>query len=422
MGYGSKSIGKYQFVRTIGEGTFAKVKLALDISKNQYVAVKIIDKCMVLEGNLKVQVQREIKTMRLLNHPNIVRIHEVIGTKTKIYIVMDYVSGGQLSDKLSYVKRLKESEARKLFQQLIDAVDYCHNRGVYHRDLKPENLLLDSKGNLKVSDFGLSALQKRGEMVSTACGSPCYMAPELLTNRGYDGAAADIWSCGVILFEMLSGSLPFNDCNIINLYEKIYKADYAFPAWFTEAQKNIIWRILNPNAKTRVTAQEIMEDAWFQVHYVPAPIYECEGEDAYDVPAAFELVEEMEADKQIPNPSSFINAFKLIAMSQDLDLSGLFEEKDEVKVKVMLVSDHTIHDTMTKIQAAAEDANLLAERSNNKMKMHPSGKLPRRSQPYFNLSAEVIEVAPLQCVIEISKSAGEVAMYKEFCKSLSSLL
>ncbi|KAK4754887.1 hypothetical protein SAY87_008644 [Trapa incisa] len=243
MGFGSNSIGKFQFVRTIGEGSFAKVKLAPDSSNNQYVVVKIIDKRMV---------QREIKTMRLLNHPNIVRIHEasVIGTKTKIYIVMDYVSGRQLLDRLSYVKRLKESEARKLFQQLIDAVNYCHSRGVYHRDLKPENLLLDSKGNLKMSDFGLSALQKRGEMLFTACGSPCYVAPELLTSKGYDGAATDIWSCGVILFEMLSGSLPFNDHNIINLYKKIYKADYTFPSWFTEAQRSIISRILDPNAKT----------------------------------------------------------------------------------------------------------------------------------------------------------------------------
>ncbi|GKV18211.1 hypothetical protein SLEP1_g28626 [Rubroshorea leprosula] len=172
-------IGKYQLTGMIGEGTFAKVKLAVDTTNGQNVAIKIIDKQMVMESNLKYQVQREIRTMTLLHHPNIVRIHEVIGSKTKIYIVMEYVPGGQLSNKLSYVKKLNEQEARKLFQQLIDAIDYCHARGVYHRDLKPENLLLDGKGNLKVSDFGLSALRKPGDMLTTACGSPCYVAPEV---------------------------------------------------------------------------------------------------------------------------------------------------------------------------------------------------------------------------------------------------
>lgn len=161
--------------------------------------------------------------MKLLHHPSSVRIHE------------------------SYVKKLSEAEARKLFQQLIDAVDYCHNRGVYHRDLKPENLLLDGKGNLKVSDFGLSALQKPGGMLTTACGSPWYVAPELLASKGYEEAAADIWSCGVILFELLAGYLPFDDRNLMVLYKKIGQADYKFPHWFTESQTKLISRILDPS-------------------------------------------------------------------------------------------------------------------------------------------------------------------------------
>ncbi|GMP47958.1 hypothetical protein CsSME_00015481 [Camellia sinensis var. sinensis] len=164
MGYAS-TIGKYQIGRTIGEGTFAKVKLAINTDNSQYVAIKIINKHMVMENNLTYQVQSEIRTMKLLHHPNIVRIHEVIGTRTKIYIVMEYVSGGQLSDKMSYINRLNERDARKHFQQLIDAVDYCHCRGVYHRDLKPQNLLLDSQGNLKVSDFGLSVLRKVAKLI-----------------------------------------------------------------------------------------------------------------------------------------------------------------------------------------------------------------------------------------------------------------
>ncbi|KAL7193738.1 hypothetical protein ACSBR2_025373 [Camellia fascicularis] len=393
MGY-ANIIGKYQLSRTIGEGTFAKVKLATNTENGQHVAIKIIDKHMVIENNLIYQVKREIRTMKLLRHPNIVRIHEVIGTKTKIYIVMEYVSGGQLADKLSYINRLNEREARKHFQQLIDAVDYCHCRGVYHRDLKPENLLLNSKGNLKVSDFGLSALRKPGDLLSTACGSPSYVAPELLMNKGYEGAAADVWSCGVILFELLAGFLPFDDRNLMNLYKK------------------------------RITIPEIIEDQWFQTNYEPAVGIECdENINLDDVHAAFDSIKENEAKTKIPHIPSFINAFQLIAMSQDLDLSRLFEEQDNEKQKTTLGSKLTINETIEKIEAAAKDACLSVERMNNsKMKIHPKQKMTRCSRSCFDLSAEVIEVAPTHCVVEISKSAGELVLYTEFCKSLSSML
>ncbi|KAL7224605.1 hypothetical protein ACSBR1_025969 [Camellia fascicularis] len=456
MGY-ANSIGKYQLSRTIGEGTFAKVKLATNTENGQHVAIKIIDKHMVIENNLIYQVKREIRTMKLLRHPNIVRIHEVIGTKTKIYIVMEYVSGGQLADKLvrfnirlgnpgtalqiiltilslffffffvlvqSYINRLNEREARKHFQQLIDAVDYCHCRGVYHRDLKPENLLLNSKGNLKVSDFGLSALRKPGDLLSTACGSPSYVAPELLMNKGYEGAAADVWSCGVILFELLTGFLPFDDRNLMNLYKKILRAQYTFPEWFTESQKKLISKILDPNPRTRITIPEIIEDQWFQTNYEPAVGIECdENINLDDVHAAFDSIKENEAKTKIPHIPSFINAFQLIAMSQDLDLSRLFEEQDNEKQKTTLGSKLTINETIEKIEAAAKDACLSVERMNNsKMKIHPKQKMTRCSRSCFDLSAEVIEVAPTHCVVEISKSAGELVLYTEFCKSLSSML
>ncbi|XP_065848920.1 CBL-interacting serine/threonine-protein kinase 21 [Euphorbia lathyris] len=423
MGY-ANNIGKYHLGRTIGEGTFAKVKLAVNSITNNYVAIKIIDKQMVVESNLKSQVAREIRTMKLLHHPNIVRIHEVIGTKTKIYIVMEYISGGQLSDKLSYSKKLNESEARKVFQQLIDSVDYCHNRGVYHRDLKPENLLLDGKGNLKVSDFGLSALQKHGDILKTACGSPCYVAPELLANKGYDGAAADIWSCGVILFELLAGFLPFDDRNLMVVYKKISHAEYTCPKWFTGSQKKLISRIFDPNPKTRITIAEITEDAWFQTDYVPSYGFEC-NERIYldDVNAAFDASEDDATETKMPKSSTFINAFQLIAMSHDLDLSGLFEEQAKKKQKTSLGSKHTLDETIKKIEAAAMDVSLSVERMNNfKMRMHPKQKMTRCTRSYYDISAEVTEVTPTNCVVEISKSAGELRSYKEFCKSLSSLL
>ncbi|KAG6698822.1 hypothetical protein I3843_08G038000 [Carya illinoinensis] len=424
MAFPANSIGKYKIGRTIGEGSFAKVKLAVDSTNGQYVAIKTIDKHKVMESDLKYQVKREIRTMKLLHHPNIVRIHEVLGTKTKIYIVMEYVPGGQLTDKMSYAKKLEEREARRLFQQLIDAVDYCHNNGVYHRDLKPENLLLDQKGNLKVSDFGLSALQKPGGTLTTACGSPSYVAPELLTNKGYDGAAADVWSCGVILFELLAGHLPFDDSNLINLYKKICRAEYTCPEWFTEDQKKLLSRILDTNPESRMTIPDIVEDKWFQKDYVPACGYE--GDEIIhleDVNAAFDSIEEIASEANNPNSSSFINAFKLIAMSHDLDLSGLFEEKSKYKQTTMFGSKNTINETVKKIEAAATDVSLSVERTkHHKIRMHPKQKMTRCSRSYLDISAEVIEVAPTDCVIEVSKSSGDLQVYEEFCKTLSSLL
>ncbi|KAL9283781.1 putative CBL-interacting serine/threonine-protein kinase 21 CAMK-CAMKL-CHK1 family [Arabidopsis thaliana] len=408
--FGTKKIGKYEIGRTIGEGNFAKVKLGYDTTNGTYVAVKIIDKALVIQKGLESQVKREIRTMKLLNHPNIVQIHEVIGTKTKICIVMEYVSGGQLSDRLGRQK-MKESDARKLFQQLIDAVDYCHNRGVYHRDLKPQNLLLDSKGNLKVSDFGLSAVPKSGDMLSTACGSPCYIAPELIMNKGYSGAAVDVWSCGVILFELLAGYPPFDDHTLPVLYKKILRADYTFPPGFTGEQKRLIFNILDPNPLSRITLAEIIiKDSWFKIGYTPA--YHQLSDSIKD------NVAEINAATA---SSNFINAFQIIAMASDLDLSGLFEENDDKRYKTRIGSKNTAQETIKKIEAAATYVSLSVERIKHfKVKIQP--KEIRSRSSYDLLSAEVIEVTPTNCVIEISKSAGELRLYMEFCQSLSSLL
>ncbi|XP_027332939.1 CBL-interacting serine/threonine-protein kinase 21 [Abrus precatorius] len=330
---------------------------------------------------------------------------------------MEYVSGGPLLDKMSYAEKLNECEARKLFQQLIDALDYCHDKGIYHRDLKPENLLLDNKGNLKVSDFGLSALQKPNDVLNTRCGSPCYVAPELLWSNRYDGAAADVWSCGVILFELLAGYLPFDDQNLMSLYRKICKAEYKCPPWFTQSQKKLITKILEPHPGKRITIPDIVEDEWFQLDYKPVDASELnEDINLDDDNAAFD-------SSAMSRSSSFINAFQLIAMSQDLDLSGLFEEQDEKKKRTRLGSTHTINETIEKIEAAAADVRLTVEKMNNlKIKMQPKPIMTRCSRSYFDLSAQVIEVAPTHCVIEISKSEGDLRMYYEFCESLSNLL
>ncbi|XP_009759144.1 CBL-interacting serine/threonine-protein kinase 21-like isoform X3 [Nicotiana tabacum] len=396
MGF-SNMIGKYHLVRTIGEGTFAKIKLAINTINGEKVAIKIIDKHMIKQNNLIYQVKREIRAMKLLNHPNIVQIHEVIGTKTKIYIVMEYVPGGPLSDQMSYLTRLEEKEARKYFQQFIDAVGHCHSKGVYHRDLKPQNLLLDGKGNIKVSDFGLSTLAKASSLLSTTCGSPSYVSPELLSQKGYEGEAADIWSCG------------------------IYRAKCMFPRWFTEDQKKLISRILDPNPKTRITIAEIIEDEWFQMEpVVRVESKQHNGKD--DRYTTFNVIKETEGGYDVDERPNFINAFRLIAMSHDLDLSRLFEEEDMEKEKITLGSKHTIDETIEKIKAAAEHVRLSAERIDKcKLQIHPS-KMIKASNSYIDLTAQVVELAPNHCAIEITKSEGELRLYKQFCKSLSSML
>uniref|UniRef100_A0A0D3F1H5 non-specific serine/threonine protein kinase n=1 Tax=Oryza barthii TaxID=65489 RepID=A0A0D3F1H5_9ORYZ len=410
-----ESIGRYRVGRTIGAGTFAKVRLAVDADTGATVAVKVIDKRMVIRNNLMYQVKREITAMKLLNHPNIVKIYEVIATKTKICLVMEYVSGGQLSDKLSYLKRLDEKEAKKYFYQLIDAVDYCHRRGVYHRDLKPENLLVDNQGNLKVSDFGLSVLKKPGQFLSTSCGSPCYVAPEVIQHKSYDGAAADVWSCGVILFELLAGYLPFQDCSLTNLYRRISRAQFVFPQWLSVPQKKIIIRILDPSPITRAKISDIFDDKWLQDHCNPSARIENDDdcdviEEASTDSDSSHNTEVKETEEMTAETDRFINAFQLIARCSDLDLSGLFQEQ-----KTKLASPHPVQETFDKIKVAAKDVSMAVKRMNSSLVEIQDSKLLPRSNLDLTLSAEVIKVTPAHCVVEVSKSTGDLRSYKEVC-------
>jgi len=284
-------VGRYELGRTLGEGTFAKVKFARNLETGENVAIKILDKEKVLKHKMIGQIKREISTMKLIKHPNVIQMHEVMASKTKIYIVLEFVTGGELFDKIATQGRLKEDEARKYFQQLINAVDYCHSRGVFHRDLKLENLLLDARGVLKVSDFGLSALPEQvreNGMLYTTCGTPNYVAPEVINNKGYDGAKADLWSCGVILFVLMAGYLPFEESNLMSLYKKIIKADFTCPAWFSTSAKKLIKRILDPKPLTRITVPEIIENEWFKKGYQPPTFDTSEVTNLDDLNAIFD--------------------------------------------------------------------------------------------------------------------------------------
>lgn len=306
-----RRVGKYEMGRTIGEGTFAKVKFARNSETGEAVAIKILDKDKVLKHKMAEQIKREIATMKLIRHPHVVQLYEVLASKTKIFIVLEFVTGGELFDKIVNHGRMHEKEARKYFQQLINAVDYCHSRGVYHRDLKPENLLLDVNGNLKVSDFGLSALSQQVRddgLLHTTCGTPNYVAPEVLNDHGYDGTTADLWSCGVILFVLLAGYLPFDDSNLMNLYNKISAAEFTCPPWISFGAIKLITRILDPNPTTRITVPEILEDEWFKKDYRPPVFDEIEDANLDDVEAVFRDSEEYHVTERREEKPTSMNA------------------------------------------------------------------------------------------------------------------
>ena len=301
--------GKYELGKLLGCGAFAKVYHARDVRTGQSVAIKIINKKKIVGTSLMSNIKREISIMRKLNHPNIVKLYEVLASKTKIYFVLEFIKGGELFAKVAK-GRFTEDLSRKYFQQLISAVGFCHSRGIFHRDLKPENLLLDENGNLKVSDFGLSAVKEQirpDGLLHTLCGTPAYVAPEILTKRGYDGATIDVWSCGVILYVLNAGYLPFNDPNLMAMYKKIYKGEYRCPKWFSSDLKRFLSRLLDTNPEKRITIDEMMRDPWFKKGYKEVNFYDEEVK-----------VEEFKVTE--------LNAFDIISFSSGLNLSGLFDD------------------------------------------------------------------------------------------------
>ncbi|KAK6148576.1 hypothetical protein DH2020_019488 [Rehmannia glutinosa] len=208
----------YRLGKTLGHGSFGKVKIAEHIRTGHKVAIKILNRRRMKSPDMEEKVRREIKICRLFVHPHVIRLYEVIETPADIYVVMEYVPRGELFDYIVEKGRLQEDEARHFFSA---GVEYCHRNMVVHRDLKPENLLLDLKGNVKIADFGLSNIMRDGHFLRTSCGSPNYAAPEVVSGKLYAGPEVDIWSCGVILYALLCGALPFDDENIPNLFKKI---------------------------------------------------------------------------------------------------------------------------------------------------------------------------------------------------------
>ena len=229
LGPNERKIGKYILGKSIGEGTFGKVKIGTHITTGEKVAVKILEKSKITDVADVERVSREIHILKIVQHPHVVQLYEIIETPKKLYLIMEYASGGELFDYIVKYQKVDEPTACRFFQQILSGVEYISKLRIVHRDLKPENLLLDYDKGIKLVDFGLSNTYKEGELLKTACGSPCYAAPEMIAGKKYHGTGVDLWSCGVILFALLAGCLPFEDANTSNLYRKILSADFEIP-------------------------------------------------------------------------------------------------------------------------------------------------------------------------------------------------
>ncbi|KAM7516922.1 hypothetical protein LguiA_006505 [Lonicera macranthoides] len=423
-----RKVGKYEVGRTIGEGTFAKVKFAQNTETGESVAMKVLDRTTIIKHKMVDQIKREISIMKLVRHPNVVRLHEVLASRTKIYIILEFITGGELFDKIVHHGRLSEAESRRYFQQLIDGVDYCHSKGVYHRDLKPENLLLDSQENLKISDFGLSALPGEGiSLLRTTCGTPNYVAPEVLSHKGYDGALADVWSCGVILYVLMAGYLPFDEMDLTTLYSKIDRAEFSCPTWFPVGAKSLIHRILDPNPETRFRIEEIRNDEWFKRSYVPVRLLEYEDVNLDDVNAVFDDAEEERFEERCRDEDAgplVLNAFDLIILSQGLNLSAMFDRgQDAVKHQTRFVSQKPAKVVLSSMEVVAQSMGFKTHIRNFKMRVEG---LSANKTSHFSVILEIFQVAPTFIMVDIQRAAGDAAeylkFYSNFCNNLEDII
>jgi len=297
-------------------------------------------------------------------------------------------------------------------------VNYCHKNNVVHRDLKPENILLEANKDfdqIKIIDFGTSLTIDPSKTLDEKLGTPYYIAPEVL-NKSYN-EKCDLWSCGVILFVLMAGYLPFDDSNLMTLYKKIYKADFTCPSWFSSSAKKLITRILDPNPKTRITIPEILDNEWFKKGYKPPKFNEEEDVNLDDIDAVFNDSEEHLVTEKKETKPELMNAFELISMSQGLNLGNLFEmDMGMVKRETRFASKRPANEIVSKIEEAAKPLGFNVQKRNYKMKMQGS-KTGRKG--HLNVATEVFEVAPSLYMVEVRKAGGDTLEFHKFYKNLS---
>lgn len=270
-------VGKFLIKDRIGGGAFTEIRLAVHGETGKEYAVKVFDKDLMSKADgARTDIKKEIKIMQRLCHPNIIAIETALVTNSRLYLVMELVNVGELYAEILSQKKIDEDTSRRYFQQLIDAVLYCHRRGVFHRDLRPQNMLLNNKGNLKLTDFGFAWMsdneqQDRNtkELLKTRCGTPKYMAPEIVNgaDQGYDGSKLDAWNCGMILYVLLAGGTPFVGEDDDTMLQSILKDEVKFPCFFSSGAKSVLTLLLEKDPNKRASLEEVRQTSWFQINY-----------------------------------------------------------------------------------------------------------------------------------------------------------
>jgi serine/threonine protein kinase len=260
------SVGPFILGKSLGAGATGKVKLGFHKETGFKVAVKIINKeFLASRPSMRKKVEREIVVMKIIDHPNVLKLYDVYETSKYLFLILEYVEGGELFDYLVSKGSLEPAEALHFFQQIIRGLDYCHSHVICHRDLKPENLLfVENEKSIKIGDFGMASLMRSSTLLQTSCGSPHYASPEVVSGTKYNGMMADIWSCGVILYALLSGKLPFDDESIGKLLAKVKRGIFSMPAFLPKEAQDLINKMITVDVSKRITMQGIKEHPWFK--------------------------------------------------------------------------------------------------------------------------------------------------------------
>ncbi|GAB1518284.1 serine/threonine-protein kinase gin4 [Rhizoctonia solani] len=270
------NVGPWRLGKVIGRGSSGLVRVATHKINGQMAAVKIMSTEAIFNSRMSVDgdpeqaeriiqsIEREIVIMKLLEHPNILGLLDVWEAKGLLFVIMEYIDGGELFDYIVEKGRIPIPEAIHYFQQVMYAVAYCHRFRIAHRDLKPENILMDKNNNIKVADFGMAAFVPRDSFLYTSCGSPHYASPEVVSGLAYNGAISDVWSCGVILYALLSGKLPFDDEDIRALLGKVREGNYSIPADIPWPAQNLIRRMMEKDVDRRIEVVEVLQHPFFR--------------------------------------------------------------------------------------------------------------------------------------------------------------
>ncbi|XP_056150029.1 MAP/microtubule affinity-regulating kinase 3-like isoform X2 [Lampris incognitus] len=394
-------IGNYRLLKTIGKGNFAKVKLARHILTGREVAIKIIDKTQLNPTSLQ-KLFREVRIMKILNHPNIVKLFEVIETEKTLYLVMEYASGGEVFDYLVAHGRMKEKEARAKFRQIVSAVQYCHQKHIVHRDLKAENLLLDADMNIKIADFGFSNEFTVGSKLDTFCGSPPYAAPELFQGKKYDGPEVDVWSLGVILYTLVSGSLPFDGQNLKDLRERVLRGKYRIPFYMSTDCENLLKRFLVLNPMKRGTLEQIMKDRWInagcedeELKPFIQPELDISDQKRIDTMVGMGYSREEIQDSLSKMKYDDVTATYLLLgrKATEAELSDSSSSSNVSLVKVRPASQHSSNQSPAhlKVQRSTSSTHKQRRYSDQAGPVLPAGGYPKRSQTMMAADGEVKE-------------------------------